>query len=179
MTTEPEPASETGMAISYKKKVWEMGDGNAPAKVDMSLFDALCPEVEAQADKAHIIVDIALGMSFKALYGVRRILQEVDKIIADVAKENPDKAANMLSKRLAQMMNCADKSASVSEKVLGVAVKLDELIQQQNKKQLGEWHQSHKDIGEEALADAKRIQKELADRAAKDSKQSERDDHVI
>jgi len=168
MSDEPQ---ETGMVVSGKKRVWELGDGNDPARADISLFDALCPEIEAQADKAHTIMDIALNMSFKALYYVRKIIMASDKAIADIEAQNPEKAQKMLSKRLAQMMSCADKSATVSEKLLNVAVKLDELIQDKKKKQLGEWHQSHKDIGEAALADAKRVQKELAEKAEKESKQ--------
>ena len=138
--------------VSGQKAMIQRPEGNEPAKVDLSLFDYVTPEIQAQRDKAGILADMALNVGFAIL----------KKILTRMRNEERNK------EKEGYRFRGAGVGASDAFKVVGAArmawdlsVEMDKKAAEQDRQSLNRVYSDRESLAKRALAEAEAIQKGL------------------
>lgn len=143
--------------------------GNEPAKVDLSLFDALCPELDAQVDKANLNMDRALSVLWLTLHHAFVKIKKAQEV-----EDLPDTPENeRLRKRYQITVGDAEKAARVVDILWRTKTEMEKLLAEKDKKSLNEIYRTQQALGDTALAEAKRIQSEFSSKKLKKEQSKE------
>jgi hypothetical protein len=147
-----EPPKVSLIEVSGQKAMIQRQEGNEPAKVDLSLFDYVTPEIQAQKDKAGILADMALNVGFAILKRILTRMRREDR-------ENEGGTSKVIGAGV--VASDAFKVVGAARMAWDLSVEMEKKAAEQDRHSLSQVYGDREALAKRALAEATAIQKGL------------------